>query len=188
MGGVFPVGPGHRARSCPHGHAPPLQLVLSTPGGDPRPAGQRVERSLESRLPAGRSLHAEMLPPCSSLSSSHTQNTLPPRVPPPPQQGLRGKGSLVWGLHLLGPGSLPGEVPAQKEGCPRSTALPCPHPTPEVPERRHQPTSQTETLTIQEQQHRALSRVAQPGFKPGSPCFQTPRTALPPGGNGWEVA
>ena len=122
-----------------------------------------------------------------SLSSSHTQNTLPPRVPPP-QQGLRGKGSLVWGLHLLGPGSPPGEVPAQKEGCPQSTALPCPHPSPEGPERRNQPTSQAETLTIQEQRHRALSRVAQPGFEPGSPCFQTPRKALPPGGNGREVA
>lgn len=109
--------------------------------GTPRPAGQTVERkSLESWLPAGRSLHAETLPSCSSLNSSHTQNPLPPRVRP--RQDLRGKGSLVRGLYLLGPRSLPGEVPAQKEGCPRSTALPCPHPTPEGPERWHQPISQ----------------------------------------------
>lgn len=120
--------------------------------GTPRPAGQRVERkTLKSRLSAGRSLHAETLPSCSSLSSLHTQNPLPPRVHP--LQDLQGKGSLVWGLYLLGPRSLPGEVPAQKEGCPRSTVLPCPHPTLEGPERWHQPISQAGTLMRQERWH-----------------------------------
>ena len=50
MGGVLPVGPGHRARSCPHGPAPPLQLVLSTPGGDPQARG--TESGKESGVPA----------------------------------------------------------------------------------------------------------------------------------------
>ena len=56
-------------------------------------------------------------------------------------------------LYLLGPRSLPGEVPAQKEGCPRSTVLPCPHPTLEGPERWHQPISQAGTLMRQERWH-----------------------------------
>ena len=72
--------------------------------GTPRPAGQRVERkTLKSRLSAGRSLHAETLPSCSSLSSLHTQNPLPPRVHP--LQDLQGKGSLVWGFSRSKTGS-----------------------------------------------------------------------------------
>lgn len=39
MGGVLPVEPGHRAWSCPHRPASPLQVVLSTLGGDPQARG-----------------------------------------------------------------------------------------------------------------------------------------------------
>lgn len=149
--------------------------------GTPRPAGQTVERkSLESWLPAGRSLHAETLPSCSSLSSSHTQNPLPPRVRP--RQDLRGKGSLVRGSTSWAPGPSQERSPPRRRVVHGAQRFPAPIPPLKVLKDGTSPFHRR-----QEQRHRALSCVTQPGFEPGSTCFQTPRMGLPPGRNGQEV-